>query len=285
MNALECYDVTKTYDRFSLNRISFSVPRGCVVGLIGENGAGKSTTLKSVLDLIHIDSGEILLFGQPHTSHNGALREAVGAVFEDFNFPSYLHAGSISHIMRHIYQTWDDNLFQSYLVQFALPPDKLVKHFSRGMKMKLSIAAALAHRPSLLILDEATSGLDPIVREEILDILCDFIQDENHSVLLSSHITTDLDKIADYITFIHEGSILFHEPKDELTGQLGVLKCSREDLEKLDPEECIRFRQKSYCTEVLVRNRAAVRRRFPSAAVDPATLDDIMLFYIRGEQR
>mgnify|MGYP002542964583 CR=1 FL=1 len=285
MNALECYDVTKEYDRFSLDHVSFSVPKGCVVGLIGENGAGKSTTLKAILDLIHIDGGEILLFGQPHTSQDGALREAVGAVFEDFTFPSYLHTSSISHIMRQIYQTWDDNLFQSYLTLFALPQDKMVKHFSRGMKMKLSIAAALAHHPSLLILDEATSGLDPIVREEILDILRDFIQDENHSILLSSHITADLDKIADYITFIHDGSILFHEPKDELIGQLGVLKCSREDLEKLEPGECVRLRQKSYCTEVLVRDRAAVHRRFPSAVIDPATLDDIMLFYIRGEQR
>ena len=284
MNAIELCDVNKSYDGFSLKHVSFSVPKGCVVGLIGENGAGKSTTLKAILNLIPIDSGKILLFGKDHTQQEKLTREQSGTVFEECEFPSYLNASEVSNVMKHIFRTWDKNAFTSYLNQFDLPTNKRVKDFSRGMKMKLSIAAALAHHPSLLILDEATSGLDPIVREEILDILREFIQNEDNSILLSSHITTDLDKIADYITFIHNGAILFHETKDDLTDRLGILRCSQEDLAKLAPGECIRYRQQAFGTEALVRDRAAARRKFPSAVIDPVNIEDIMLFYIRGEQ-
>ena len=284
MNAIELCGVNKSYDNFTLNNVSFSVPKGCGVGLIGENGAGKSTILKAILNLIHIDSGAIMLFGKDHTKQEILTREKIGTVFEECEFPPYLNAPEVSNVMQHIYRTWDKAAFLSYLKQFHLPEKKRVKEYSRGMKMKLSIAAALADHPSLLILDEATSGLDPIVREEILDILRDFIQSEENSILLSSHITTDLDKIADYITFIHEGNIMFHETKDDLTDRLGILRCSGEDFSQLMPGECIRFRRQAFGMEALVRDRAAARRKFPSAVIDPVTIEDIMLFYIRGEQ-
>ncbi len=284
MNAIELCDVNKSYDSFSLNHVSFSVPKGCVVGLIGENGAGKSTTLKAILNLIRIDSGSILLFGKDHKQQEILARENIGVVFEECEFPPYLNASEVSGVMKNIYRSWDTAAFSSYLKQFNLPVKKRVKEYSRGMKMKLSIAAALAHHPSLLILDEATSGLDPIVREEILDILREFIQTGENSILLSSHITTDLDKIADYITFIHDGRIMFHQPKDDLTDRLGILRCSREDLATLAPGECIRCRQNAFGMEALVRDRAAARRKFPAAVIDPVTIEDIMLFYIRGEQ-
>ena len=196
MDAITIKNLNKTYKDFSLQDISFSVPKGSVMGFVGENGAGKTTTLKAILNLISYDSGNIEIFGLDSKKNEKEIKEQIGVVFEGSNFHENLNT---------------DN--------------KLIKEFSKGNKMKLSIAVALSHKPKLLILDEATSSLDPIVREEILDIFLDFIQDEEHSIILSSHITSDLDKIADYITFIHKGKIVFSENKDELIDTMGVLKC------------------------------------------------------------
>lgn len=208
-NALTISDVTKTYPGFKLDHVSFTVPEGTIVGLIGENGAGKSTIINASMGLIAKDEGRIVVLGDEALAN--ATKEQIGVVFDGSNFPEMLTPRAIGHIMANIYQHWDDALFEQLLAQFGLPQKKL-KQFSKGMKMKFAIAVALSHHPKLLVLDEATSGLDPVVRDDILDMLLDFVQEEDHSVLVSSHITSDLEKIADYIVFLHEGRVAFMEP-------------------------------------------------------------------------
>ena len=203
---LEVQDLTKRYDasEFSLDHLNFKVPYGSVMGLIGENGAGKTTTLKLILNLMRRDAGTIKLFGLDNIRDEGAIKQQIGVVFDENHFHELFSPADIAKILRSLYQKWDDNLFQQYLRRFQLPADKPIKTYSRGMKVKLSIASALAHHPKLLLLDEPTSGLDPVVRDEILSIFFDFIQDEEHTILMSSHITGDLEKIADYVTFLHQ---------------------------------------------------------------------------------
>ena len=225
-NVLVVRNLSKRYDEFQLKNVSFSLPKGCIMGLVGENGAGKSTTIKLILNLINRDGGSVSIFGKDNLTHEKTIKEDLGVVFDESSFPDNLNAKNISLVMKNVYKNWDEGLFYSYLKRFALPAQKKVKDYSRGMKMKLAIAAALSHHPKFLILDEATSGLDPMVREEILDIFLEFIQDEEHSILLSSHIISDLEKIADYVTFIHRGEVLFSEAKDQLLEEYGILKCT-----------------------------------------------------------
>lgn len=229
-NAISVKNLTKQYDGFKLDNVSFQIPMGTIVGFVGENGAGKSTTIRAVLGLIPIEEGEIEILGHKidRSKQEGAWREQIGVVFDECNLPVSLKIKDIRHIMKNIYKTWDDDKFTGYLMRFEIPLNKKIKDLSKGMKMKLSIAVALSHDSRLLILDEATSGLDPVIRSEILDIFREFIEDEQHTVFLSSHITSDIEKIADYVMLIHKGKLLFTENKDELLYNYGVVKCSKE---------------------------------------------------------
>ena len=227
-NALVVNDLTKRYPDFVLDKVSFSVPCGTIVGLIGENGAGKSTTINAVLGMINRDSGSIELFGEADTQSSDSIRNQIGVVFDGNNYPDVLSAQKLNRVLREIYRTWDERKFFDLLKKMSLPADKKIKEFSKGMQMKLSIAAALSHNSRLLILDEATSGLDPVVRDDILDMFLEFVQDESHSILVSSHITSDLEKVADYIVFIHKGKVVFCKSKDELRYKYGIIRCGTE---------------------------------------------------------
>lgn len=282
--AINVTGLCKSYQDFALDNVSFAVPKGSIMGFIGENGAGKSTTIKAMLNLIHRDAGTVEILGMDLDGHEKEIKERIGVVFDECCFHDNLTPADISKILGNIYQNWDGKLYQKYLVQFGLDEKKKIKEFSRGMKMKLGIAAALAHRPDVLILDEATSGLDPIVREEILDIFLDFIQDENHAILISSHITSDLDKIADYLAFIHHGRIILSSGRDDLMDSMGIVKCGAEDLVKIEQDQIIRYRKNQFGCEVLIRNKRSFAVGHPEMVIDPVTTEAIMLFYSRGEE-
>ena len=283
-HAIMLNGVSKSYKDFELKNVSFSLPKGSIMGFIGENGAGKSTTIKAILNLISCDSGIVKVLGLDAIKDEKEIKKQIGVVFDESSFHDNLKIKDINKIMGKIYDNWDNIIFDRYLQQFKLPMDKSMKTFSRGMKMKLSIAVALSHHPKLLILDEATSGLDPIVREEILDIFLEFIQDEEHSILVSSHITSDLDKIADYITFIHDGEIIFSESKIELTDKMGVINCGATQFSQLDPKHIIRYRKSDFGYEVLIKDRQNFQINHHEIEVEAVTLEQIMLFYIRGEK-
>ena len=243
---LQLSGLCKKYDGFSLDNVSFSLPYGCIMGFVGENGAGKSTTIKAVLNLIRRDQGEIQVFGKDNIQNELEIKEQIGVVFDSLNLPEMIRPLDVGRMMKSVYRQWDGAKYDQYLAQFQLPAKKLVKDLSRGMKMKLAIAVALSHSARLLLLDEATSGLDPIVRDEILDILLEFIQDESCGVLFSSHITGDLEKIADYVTFIHQGKILLSEPKDLLLEKYGVIRCTKEELAALDKSAVVGMRRHQF---------------------------------------
>lgn len=284
-NAIEIKGLCKHYPDFSLESVSFSVPRGSIVGLVGENGAGKSTTIKAVLDLIRPDGGEISLLGQDSRRVDQAMRAQLGVVMDNCGFHDNLTFKDINKIMREVYsRDWDVALFEQYRERFKLPGDKRVKEYSRGMKQKLAIAVALSHHAKLLILDEATSGLDPVIRDEILDLLLEFIQDEEHAVLISSHIISDLEKIADYIVFLHQGRVIFSENKDDLIYNYGVVKCSEEDYRAMDKSHAVAVRKNAYSCEVLIDNKGEFERKNRNLVVDATTIEDIILFNVRGER-
>lgn len=284
-NALAVKGLTKAYRDFTLDHVSFEVPRGAIVGLIGENGAGKSTTLNAILGLVKKDAGSIEILGQPDEELSPQIRSQIGVVFDGNNYPDMLSARQLNRVFKNIYPHWDEARYLSLLKEMALPLDKAIKALSKGMKMKLSIAAALSHHASLLILDEATSGLDPVVRDDILDLFLDFVQDESHSILVSSHITSDLEKVADYIVFIHQGKVVFSKPKDELKYQYGIIRCGAAQFEALNREEIIAYRKRDYEWEVLIADRTAAQKKYPKAVVDPASIDDIMLLHVKGETK
>jgi len=281
-DALIISGLTKTYKDFMLNGVSFSVPCGSIVGLIGENGAGKSTTINAVLGLIQKEAGSICVLGKEQLDNE--IKEQIGVVFDGNNYPEIFSTRKLNRVMKNVYHSWEELTFLNLLKKFSLPTDKPIKQFSKGMKMKLAIAVALSHNSKLLILDEATSGLDPVIRDDILDILLDFAQDETHSILISSHITTDLEKIADYIVFIHEGQVVFSKPKDELIEQYGIIKCGAAQFEALDKSDIIVYRKMDYEWQVLVADRAAMKKKYPKALIDSASIDEIMLLYVKGER-
>lgn len=284
-SALEIHELTKKYEDFTLDHISFQVPSGSIVGLIGENGAGKTSTINAVLGLIKKDSGEIEILGENADNLSSPVKEEIGVVFDGSNFSEELTPVKLNKVLREVYSSWDQALFSKLLDQMEVPLSKKIKTFSKGMKMKLSIAVALAHHPKLLILDEATSGLDPVMRDDILDMFLDFVQDEEHSILVSSHITSDLEKVADYIVFIHKGKIIFAKSKDELLENYGIIKCGREQFEALDEEDQITYRRLDYEWQVLTADRNRAQKKYPKALVIPATIDEIMLLYVKGEHR
>lgn len=278
MNAIEIHDLHKTFVGFSLKDVSFSLPQGTVMGFVGENGAGKSTTIKCILNLLKKKHGEILLFGKDHIKHELEVKSEIGVVFDDLHVPEVLNATQLDKFMEKIFPNWDSTYYFERLTQFKVPTKKKVKELSRGMKMKLSIALALAHHPKLLILDEPTSGLDPIIRDEILDLFLDFIQDETHSILFSSHITSDLEKIADYITFIHNGEILFSENKDILLYEYGIFKGSKDSAMSLPEHAVIKSKEYPFGVELLVKKNE-VNRTF---MLSKPSIEEIMLFYVKG---
>lgn len=282
-NILEVRNLTKQYADFTLDHVSFSIPKGTIMGLIGENGAGKSTTINAILDLIHKDDGTVTFWGQ-ELSSTKQLKEDIGVVFDGINFYETLTAAKVGKISQAAYKQWDDLLYREYLNRFQLPTDKEIKTFSKGMKMKLCIAVALSHRPKLLILDEATSGLDPVMRDDILDVFLEFVQDEEHSIMISSHITTDLEKVADTITFIHQGKVLFCKAKDELLYHYGIIRCGAAIFDEIYKSEILAYRKEDYQWNVLVADKEKARQRYKNAVVDDAAIDDILLLYVKGER-
>jgi ABC-2 type transport system ATP-binding protein len=284
-DAISISNLKKSYKDFTLNNISFQVPKGAIMGFVGENGAGKTTTLKSILGLIKVDEGKISVLGAAPGTLDSETKQKIGVVFDGSNLHDTLNAFYINIIMKHIYANWDEKVFGDYLKKFELPERKIIKEYSRGMKMKLSIAIALSHHSKLLILDEATSGLDPMVREEILDIFLEFIQDEENSILLSSHIISDIEKVADYVTFIHKGNIIFSENKDNLLYQYGLVHCRREDVSSIDKAYIAGIRENSYGADVMIRSKEAFERRYRQFIAERTTIEEIMLFISRGKER
>lgn len=274
MNALSVKNLTKTYKGFKLDNISFDLPKGCIMGLIGENGAGKTTTIGLILDTKKRDSGIIEVLGKDNRTNFKVTKEDIGVVLDEAYFPDAFTAKHVNSVMKNTYKRWDQELFFDYISKFSLPRDKAFKEFSRGMKMKLAIAVALSHNAKLLILDEATSGLDPIARDEILSIINEYTRDENNSVLISSHIVSDLEKICDYIAFLHKGKLVFCEGKDELLERYGILKCNRSDFATITPDAVKGSRENSYYVEALVE-----RSKVPSCfSVEKASIEDIILY-------
>lgn len=283
---LEVEKLCKTYEKsdFRLKDVSFCVPGGSIMGFVGENGAGKTTTINCILNALFKDSGTVRIFGKEMSDEDISIREDLGVVFDNSSFSGQLDAGKLSRVMAGIYSRWDHEEFVRYLEKFQIPANKKIRTFSRGMSMKLSIAAALSHQPKLLILDEATTGLDPVVRDEILDVFLDFVQDEGHSILLSSHITSDLEKIADYITFIHQGTIILTASKDELIYEYAVMRCKQSQFDVVEKPDILAYRKRDYQVDVLVKNRKEMERKYRDVVIDQVSIDDIMLLLIKGER-
>lgn len=276
-NCIEIKGIGKKYAQFTLDNVSFTFPCGTVMGFIGENGAGKSTTIKAILGLMKPDSGEITVLGEDSRQLSQEAKEKIGVVFDGLTFPNTLNAIQLDKIMANIYKSWSSETFFGYIRRFELPLKKKFKTFSRGMEMRLGIAAALSHNPQLLVLDEPTSGLDPVMRSEILDIFLEFMQDESHSILLSSHITSDLEHIADYITFIHKGKVVFTEERNEMHDKYRIIKCSEEQLAQIDKADIIGMRKTRFCCEALTENA----EKYPDLTADIPSIDDIMVFYVK----
>lgn len=282
--ALEIKDLCKSYNTFRLENVSLKLPRGCIVGLIGENGAGKSTTMKAALNLIEKDGGKVLYWGKELTEETEELKEDIGVVFDEMNFYEALTPIEVGKISSLAWKHWDDALYKKYLEQFALPGDKKLKEFSKGMQVKLCLAIAMSHKAKLLILDEPTSGLDPVVRDDILDIFLEHVQEEDNSILLSSHITDDLEKVADYIVFIHKGQIILCEKKDELIYNYGIIRCGSEDKKKIDDHDILACRKSGYQWNILVRDKKKAAVKYPGMIIDGTTLNEIMLMYVKGDK-
>lgn len=283
MDVLNVAHVTKHYKDFSLNDVSFTLPAGMILGMIGENGAGKTTTIKAILDLIAVDAGDIQIFGRDHHSDVKDIRQQIGVVMDGVNQNPFLFCKDVDAMLKRIYKNWSSEKFFAYLDRFELPKDKRIKELSKGMNVKLNFAAALASAPRLLILDEATSGLDPVMRDEILSVLQEFVMDEQNAVLMSTHITSDLDKIADYIMFIHKGRILFVRSKEELDNSYGILHCKKPFFDALDPSDYDAYIKEPFSYKVLLNHKFETMEHFRDLDVEKASIEDIMLFYVKGE--
>lgn len=281
-NAIEINNLVKKYDGFTLGEISFAVPTGSIMGFVGQNGSGKSTTIKSILNIIKNDSGEIKIFGLDHIKYEKEIKEKIAVVFDTLPFHESLNGKQINNIMKNMYKEWSEETFYGYLERFHLPVKKKLGEFSKGMKMKFQIATALSHNASLLIMDEATAGLDPVVRSEMLDVFMEFMQDETHSILMSSHITSDLERIADKLTFIHNGKIILSGYKDEILENHGIIQCSLDDIKEIDDEDIISIRTNKYAASIMVKNRRQCEIKYSGALIDNASLDDILIYYVKG---
>lgn len=281
-NAIEINGLTKHYDGFTLDNVSLAVPRGSIMGFVGQNGAGKTTTIHALLGINRPDSGSIKLFGQTLGKNEAAIKSRIAVVFDELPFHECLNALQLDKIMRELYPKWDSGVFAAYLERFSLPGKKKFSQLSKGMKMKLQIAAALSHDAELLIMDEATSGLDPVVRSEMLDVFLEFIADEGHSILMSSHITSDLERIADSITFIHGGKILLSGQKDVILDDHRIIKCGADELSCIDSDDIISIRRSQFGCEAMVKNFSRNGHKYSNMIVDRAALDEILLFAVKG---
>ncbi len=277
MNALEIKNLTKGYSNFKLDNLNLTLPSGCIMGLIGENGAGKSTTMKLILDMLRRDGGSILIFGEDNLTNIQLTKEDIGVVMDEVGIPEYLNAKQVGKVMRHIFKNWDNVAYNDFLRKLSIPTDRVFKDFSRGTRMKLGIAIAMSHHPKLLLLDEATSGLDPVVRDEVVDLFSEFTRDENHSILISSHIVSDLEKLCDYIAFLHKGKLLLCEEKDVLLNQYGIIHCTAEQLVDLDSDAVLYKKVNAYGVEAMV-----LREAIPACfRVSPISIEELFLFMVK----
>lgn len=286
-NVIELKGVSKDYGDFKLDDVSFSVPEGSVCGFIGQNGAGKTTTIQIILDAINRDSGEVYVFGKSMDKDSALLRENIGVVFDEMGFHDFLNARQINTIMKNVYKNWNQERYFEYLKLFSLPTKKACGSFSRGMRMKLQIATALSHNAKLLIMDEPTSGLDPIVRNEMLQIFREYVVEEDHTILLSSHITGDLEKLADEVVFIDGGKIVLKGNKDEILEKHGILRCKKDELKNISESLLVSAETSSLGAEVLVNDRKAAEKLYPEMIIEPAELEQIMIYYVnraKGEK-
>lgn len=282
--AIQVKNLTKSYKDFTLDNISLDLPCGTVMGLIGENGAGKSTFINSLLNIVNAQYDREIILGYDLKTQEKLIKEDLAVIFSDSHYDLSFTPLFVGKMLSKIYKNWNEKKYLDYLKQFGLPEKKRLKKFSTGMRVKLEFAAALSHEPKLLILDEATSGLDPVVRDEILDILREFTEEEDHAVLISSHITSDLDKIADYIAYIHEGKLRFVKTYDELQNDYGILNCGQELFDSLNQEDIAAYKKEAYSYRVLIKNKLKFRKVFCDVSIENASIEDIMLFYIKGEK-
>ena len=284
-NAIEIRNVTKKYDGFTLDNVSFNVPRGSIMGFIGQNGAGKTTTINTILNIVRADSGEISVFGLDHIKDEYEIKKHIAAVFDELPFDDRLSANDMDIVLGNIFEEWNSETFFNYLERFQLPRKKKFGKFSKGMKMKMQIASAMSHGAKLLIMDEATTGLDPVVRNEILDIFFEYLQNEDHSILMSSHITSDLEKIADSVTFIDKGKILISGYKDDIIGSHGIIRCTKNDYKDIEPADIVSARVNDFNVDVMVSDMAECKKKYSGAVIDRANLDDIMVFYVNRNKK
>lgn len=283
-NAIQISGVTKRYEGFTLDNISFNVPKGSIMGFIGQNGAGKTTTIRSLLNITNIDEGEIMLLGLDHIKDEFEIKKRLAVVFDELPFHDVFTASDMARIFEGLYPEWDNTVYSGYLERFNLPPKKKIGEYSKGMKMKLQIACALSHNAELLVMDEATTGLDPVVRDEILHIFMEYLQNGERSILMSSHITGDLEKIADSVTFINKGKILLTDCKDVVLETHGILKCGKDEVGDIDKADIVSVRLNEFGAEVMLFDRENARQKYSGAVIDPASLDNIMLYYVhKGE--
>ena len=277
MNALELKNVTKSFTGFRLDAINLTLPCGCVMGLVGENGAGKSTTIKLILDMLHKDGGSITVLGRDNQDDIRLTKEDVGVVMDEVGIPECLNAKQVGNVMRHTFRNWDGAEYARLLQKLSVPERKPFKEFSRGMKMKLGITVAMSHGSKLLLLDEATSGLDPVVRDEVLEMFDDFTRDETHSILISSHIVSDLEKLCDYVAFLHQGKLLLCEEKDALLSQYAMVHCTAEQMKTLQPDAVLHKKETPYGVEAMVR-RSAVPNGW---SVSPISMEELFVFMVK----
>jgi len=282
--ALHIKNLTKKYKDFTLDHISLDLPYGMILGLIGENGSGKSTLINSILNIVKADYDEVHILGQDLKSQEKEIKKEIAVIFNDSHYGENLTPLFIGKMLSGIYTDWDQKKFTDYLKQFHLPEKKRLKTFSTGMKVKLEFAAALSHNPKLLILDEATNGLDPVFREEILEILREFTEQEDHSVLISSHITSDLEKVADYITFIHNSKLIMTVSKNDLVYNYAVMRCKESQFLTLDPKDILAYRKRDFQIDVLVSNGKEAQKKYKGVVVDHVSVDEIMLLLVKGER-
>lgn len=283
-NAIEIKDLAVRYDGFTLDHINFNVAKGSIMGFIGQNGAGKTTTLRSILNIIKPDEGSINILGRDHIKEEKLIKEHISAVFDTLPFHDQLNAKSINTILKNVYEEWDSDKYYEYLDRLALPRKKKIGEFSKGMKMKLQIAAALSHNAKLLIMDEATTGLDPVVRNECLDMFLEFLEDENHSILMSSHITSDLEKVADSVTFINKGKLLLSGYKDDVIESHGIIKCKKNEYKDIEPEDIVSARITDFGANVMIKDRKDCEKKYSGLVLDNASLEDIMLYYVNSQK-
>ena len=277
MNALELKKVSKSFSGFYLDNISFTLPSGCIMGLIGENGAGKSTTIKLILDMLHKDSGTITILGKDNENEISLTKEDVGVVMDEVGMPECLTAKQIGKVMKHTFRNWNEDEYDRLLKKLSLPDNKQFKDFSRGMKMKLGIAVAMSHGAKLLLLDEPTSGLDPVVRDDVVDMFYDFTRNEKHSILISSHIVSDLEKLCDYVAFLHKGKLLLCEEKDMLLSEYGIIHCTAEQLSGFDSDVIKYKKETPYGAEAIV-----LRKNTPNGfKLSPISIEELFVFMVK----